>query len=191
LISAPNKLVKAENYGAMKYIKGMKLSKKTGELTPAKKDVIPTIDNDLIQEEEKFDGYYAIVTSELDMPDDEVIARYKGLWKIEETFKITKTTLKARPVYVRKDDSIEAHFLSCFLAVLILRLLELETGGKYSPKKMIDSLNKANVCLLTENTYQAVYYDAVLKTIDEALGTTLNKKYLTLEEIKKLVSDTK
>ncbi len=191
LISSPSRYAKAENFGVMKYIKGMKLDKTTGELKLAKSNVIPTLNEKLIKEEAKFDGYYSIVTSELDMPDNEVIERYKGLWKIEETFKITKTNLKARPVYVKKEDSIEAHFLSCFISVLILRLLELETDYKYSIEKMIDSLKKANVCLLDMNTYKGVYYDEVLEHIDECLNTNLNKKYMSLAEVKKIISDTK
>ncbi len=191
LINSPSRYAKAENYGAMKYIKGMKLDKKTGELTPLRKNVVPKLDTDLIKEEEKFDGYYSIVTSELDMPDEQVINRYRGLWKIEETFKVTKTILKARPVYVRTEESIEAHFLSCFIAVLILRLLELETGSKYSIKTMINSLKKANVDLLEMNKYKAVYYDEVLEHIGNCLGIDFSRKYLTLDEIKKMISQTK
>ena len=101
LISSPSRYAKTENYGALKYIKGMKLDKKTGELTPEKKNTVPVLDTELIEEEEKLDGYYSIVTSELNMPDEEVIEKYKGLWKIEESFKITKTNLKSRPVYVK------------------------------------------------------------------------------------------
>ncbi len=124
------------------------------------------------------------------MPDEEVINRYRGLWKIEETFKVTKTILKARPVYVRTEESIEAHFLSCFIAVLILRLLELETDSKYSIKTMINSLKKANVCLLEMNKYKAVYYDEVLEHIGNCLGIDFSRKYLTLDEIKKIISHT-
>lgn len=191
LIDSPSRYAKAEHYGAMKYIKGMKLDKKTGELTPEKKNVIPMLDYDLIREEEKFDGYYSIVTSELDMPDEEVIEKYRGLWKIEESFKITKTHLKSRPVYLKTDAHIEAHFLTCFLSLLILRILEMKLNQKHSTQTIIESLNKANVVLLEMNKYKAVYYDEVLKDIDLSLGTKLNQKYITLSGIKKMISDTK
>lgn len=169
----------------------MKLDKTTGELTLEKKNVIPTLDYDLIREEEQLDGYYSIVTSELDMPDHEVIENYKGLWKIEESFKITKTLLKSRPVYVKTDAHIEAHFLTCFLALLILRILEMKLQGKHSTEKMVESLKKANVDLIEMNKYKAVYYDEVLKDIDQVLGTKLNQKYLTLSGIKKMIAETK
>ncbi len=167
------------------------MHKKTGELKQAKKDTIPTLDEKQIREDEKFDGYYSIVTSELDMPDMEVIERYRGLWKIEETFKISKSVINSRPVRVSHKESIEAHFLTCFLSLVILRILEKKTEGKYSINKMIESLKKSNVCLLEMNKYKAVYYDEILEHIDKSVGTKLNKKYLLLDDIKKMISETK
>ena len=102
LINSPSKYAKTENYGVLKYIKGMKLDRKTGELSLEKKNSIPVLDEELIREEEKFDGYYSIVSSELDMSDTDIIETYKGLWKIEESFKITKTILMTRPIYVKQ-----------------------------------------------------------------------------------------
>lgn len=191
LISSPSRYAKADSYGALKYIKGMKIDKETGEISEAKKSITPVINTKLILEEEKFDGYYSIVTSELEMDESEVINTYKGLWKIEETFKVTKTTLETRPIYVRKEDSIEAHFLSCFISLLIIRILEMKTKNKYSVEKMIDSLNKSNVDFLEMNKYKGVYYDEILEHIDECIGTELGKKYLILDEIKQMIADTK
>lgn len=191
LINSPARYAKAENYGAMKYIIGMKLDKKTGELTQARKNVIPKLDETLIREEEKYDGYYSIVTSELDMSDDEVIKKYKGLWKIEETFKITKTQLETRPTYVWSDGGIEGHFLTCFLSLLILRILEMKIQGKYSIEKIIDALTQSNAAYLAMNYYKALYYSDVLEWTDACIGTQLDQKYLTLEEIKHMVSETK
>ena len=190
LITSKSRYTKAENYGAMKYIKGMKLDTTTGELKVSK-NVIPVLNTELIEEEEKYDGYYSIVTSELDMPDEEVIEKYRGLWKIEESFKITKTQLKSRPVYLKTQDHIEAHFLSCFLSLLILRVLEAKINRKYSIKDIVTSLQKSNVDLLEMNKYKAVYYDEILKELDECIGTSLGKRYLTLSEIKKMISETK
>ena len=190
LITSKSRYTKAENYGAMKYIKGMKLDTTTGELKVSK-NVIPVLNTELIEEEEKYDGYYSIVTSELDMPDEEVIKKYIGLWKIEESFKITKTQLKSRPIYLKTQDHIEAHFLSCFLSLLILRVLETKINRKYSIKDIVNSLQKSNVDLLEMNKYKAVYYDEILKELDECIGTSLDKRYLTLSEIKKMISETK
>lgn len=191
LINSPSRYAKAENYGAMKYIIGMNLDKKTGELTPARKNTLPYLDEKLIREEEKYDGYYSIVTSELDMSDNELIATYQGLWKIEESFKVTKTQLKAQPAFVWTTESIEAHFLSCFLALTILRILELKTQRNYSIEQMVESINKSRVDLLEMNKYKAVYYDEILEHIDKCIGTNLKRKYLSLSEIKQMISDTK
>lgn len=191
LIKSPSRYAKADNYGAMKYIVGMNLDKKTGELTLAKKGVLPKLNEELIKEEEKYDGYYSIVTSELDMPDTEIIEKYKGLWKIEETFKITKTQLKSRPTYVWSEGGIEGHFLTCFLSLLVLRILQMKTKNEYSIEKLVDSLTKANVDHLTMNYFKSVYYDSVLECIDNNLDISLKQKYMTLEEIKNLVSSTK
>lgn len=191
LINSPSRYARVENYGALKYINGMKVDRKTGELIKEKKDSVPMLDEELIREEEKFDGYYSIVTSELDMPNTEVIETYQGLWKIEESFKITKTILKTRPIYVKKDDHIEAHFLTCFIALLILRILEKKTGHQHSTTEMVDSIKKSRVDLLDMNNYKGVYYDEILAHIDSCMDTCLNKKYLSLEEIKTLISETK
>ncbi len=93
------------------------------------------LDWDQIAKEEQFDGYYALVTSELHMSNREIIDTYRGLWEIEETFQVTKGALEARPVYVSRNDRIEAHFLACFLALVILRLLQWKTGRKHSPRR--------------------------------------------------------
>ncbi len=191
LIDSPSRYAKAEQYGALKYIRGMSLNKETGEIQPVDKNILPVLDEELIREEERYDGYYSIVTSELDMPDMEVIERYRGLWKIEESFRITKSQLETRPVYVRREDCIESHFLTCFLALLILRLLQRHTEYRYSPQQLVSSLKKANVCHLEQNYYKAMYYDDVLESIDEKLQLGLNQQIWTLEEIKKRIAETK
>ena len=81
--------------------------------------------------------------------------------------------------------------MTCFIALLILRILERKTGNKYSAESLIESIKKANVVLLDMNNYKAVYYDKVLEHIDANVGTKLSKKYLSLEEIKTLVAETK
>ena len=73
------------------------------------------------------------------LSDKEIRDIYKGLWKIEESFKITKSNLETRPIYVWTKEHIEAHFLTCFISLVIIRLLEYKTNRKYSTRKMIDS----------------------------------------------------
>jgi hypothetical protein len=92
LVKNPSKYNRATSYGAARYVKNIEYDKKTGEIITSKKR--PVFDEARLREEEKFDGYYAIVTSELDKADEEIIDIYRGLWRIEESFKITKGDLK-------------------------------------------------------------------------------------------------
>lgn len=86
LAANPQKYTKATSYGAAKYVKNLKFDEETGEVLEVKEH--PVFDSARVAEEEKYDGYYAIVTSELDMSDTEVIETYRGLWEIEETFRV-------------------------------------------------------------------------------------------------------
>lgn len=177
------------NKGAYKYIKDEYLDKETGEIL--KKDDYLYIDEEKIKEEEKYDGYYLIVSSELNMHDKEIIERYKGLWKIEESFKITKGHLKSRPVYLRKKDHIEAHFLICFLALIFIRLLEKETDFKFSIYNLIDSMKNLSVTYLDENYYMLDYVDDVSKMFSEILNIDMTKRFWRQSDIKKLIANSK
>lgn len=175
--------------GAYKYIKDEYLDKETGEIL--KKDDYLYIDEERILEEEKYDGYYLIVSSELKMPDKEIIERYRGLWKIEESFKITKSQLKSRPVYVRKKDHIEAHFFICFLALIFIRLLEKETDFKYSVSTLINSIKNLSVTYLDENYYMLDYIDDVSKSFGKILNIDITKRFWRQSDIKNLIANSK
>jgi len=94
--------------------------KKTGEVLTTGKALI--FDEAKVREEERYDGYYSIVTSEEHLTDEEIIETYRGLWEIEKTFKITKSTLESRPVNVSLPEHIDGHFISCFISLIIIRL---------------------------------------------------------------------
>ena len=190
LIKSPAKYNRATAYGAAKYVKGIVFDPKTGEvLTKAKKSL--SLDLDLLREEEKYDGYYGLVTSELDELDQKVINIYRGLWKIEESFKVTKSEFETRPVYLTREEHIEAHFLICFTALLIARILEYVMKNKYSVGTLLDSLKKANCFRLEQNYYVFNYYDQVLADIGQALGLDFSLKYRCLSDIKKILGEVK
>ena len=165
------------------------------------------LDQDKIREEEQFDGYYAIVTSELDKSDSEIIETYHGLWKIEETFKISKSDFKTRPIYVSLESHIEAHFLTCFVALLLTRILELrmnqaklppvkdcpQIDGKrlFSAFELVDSLRKYSCSHIGENIYNFHYTDTVIRSVEQVIGVDLNLKYRKRSEIKKILADMK
>ena len=149
------------------------------------------IDEDKIREEEALDGYYMLLTSEMEASDDEIIDMYRGLWRIEESFKITKSELEARPVYVWTKEHIEAHFLICFVALIIARILEMKLEHRHSVGRILDSLSKAECSLLQQNYYLFDYYDETLRDIGNALDIDFSKRIRTLGEIKKVLADTK
>jgi len=140
LIEDPGKYERATSYGAAKYVKNMEFDKETREIIDSGKK--PFLDLDRIAHDEQLDGYYAIVTSERDMPDAEIIDTYRGLWGIEESFRITKGNLEARPIYVSRGERIEAHFLSCFITLVIMRILQKQTGRRFSCATIADCLNR-------------------------------------------------
>ena len=183
LIKNPGRYTRATSVGAAGYINNYDYDKKTGEIIA--KEL--SLNTEKIQEEEKLDGYYSIVTIELNMSDKEIRDAYKGLWKIEESFKITKSTLEARPVYVWTKEHIEAHFLTCFVSLVILRLLEHKTERKYSSKKIINSLKQYNCSNLKYDIYYFNYRDEIIKTIEKIFNVNLNNKYNKLSEIKKIL----
>jgi transposase len=190
LVNNPAKYNRATSYGAAKYVKDIHFDKATGKIIATAK-IRPMFDEEKVREEEKFDGYYAIVTSEYQKTDDEVIEIYRGLWKIEESFKVTKSDLEARPVFLSRDDHIQAHFLICFLSLAIARILERRLGGIYSFSSIASSLAKTSCTFLAENWYVFDYADEITETVKEKLGIDLSHKYMRLSDIKKILGDTK
>jgi len=189
LIKEPSKFNRSTSYGAAKYIKNLNFDKETGEIINTKG--ILSFDEKKLKEEEMLDGYYAIVTSEFNESDDRIIDIYRGLWRIEESFKITKSDLESRPVYLSREDRIQAHFLICFIALVIARILQHRVGNRYSVSKILESLG--NVCCshVQENCYLFDYRDEVTDAIGEALNIDFNKKFMQLGEIKKILGDVK
>ncbi len=175
--------------GAAKYIKTQQIDKKTGEIFELSE--AHWIDSDKIAEECKYDGYYAIVTSELNMPNEEILDAYRSLWKIEESFKITKTELKTRPINVSTRDHIEAHFLTCFIALLLIRLLQLSTDNKYSTKVLVNELNNITGTYLDKNYYMFDYYSDIVKEFEVITGNDFSKRFITLRDIKKIIANVK
>ncbi len=189
LIANPGKYTRATSYGASGYIKNIEYDKETGEILKTSKKL--DMDWDKLREEEALDGYYAIVTSEYKESSDSIIEMYRGLWRIEESFRVTKSDLEARPVYVSRKDHIEAHFLTCFVALVIARILEIKTDHKYSVGKLLESLGKAECSHIDQNYYLFDYYDHVLKDIGDRFEIDFSRKTLSLGEIKKVLGSVK
>lgn len=176
-----------------------------------------SLDTGLLAHEEALDGYYLICSNvvgteegeppftgaarfrsrdnlfELNRPvsDLDIIDMYRGLWRIEECFRITKSCLEARPVYVSRRDSIEAHFLTCFVALLILRLLEKRTGERIPVGAMVESLRNANLGDIEGECFMNLYCDQHIESIGNSLGIDMTSKYYSPSQVRKLFADVK
>lgn len=189
LIANPGKYTRATSFGAAAYVKNIDFDKETGEILKAGKAL--EIDIEKLKAEEALDGYYVIVTSEYKEKDDRIIEMYRGLWKIEESFRVTKSDLEARPVYVSREEHIEAHFLTCFVALVIGRILEMKIEHKYSISRLLQSLKKAECCFAQQNYYLFNYCDDLLRDIGPLFNIDFTKRVRALGEIKKIFADTK
>ena len=189
LTKNPGSYNRATSYGAAKYVKKVEFDKDTGEILQASS--ILEIDEERLRQEEELDGYYVLVTSEMDESDDKIIDIYRGLWRIEESFRITKSDLETRPVFVSTREHIEGHFLSCFISLTIARILEMKTEHKYSVTQLLASMAKSTCTYISENLYLFSYYDDVLEWIGKKVNIKFNQKVLSLQEIKKIFANTK
>ena len=189
LIANPGKYKMATAKGAAAYISGLAFDKKTGELVDTGEAL--TLNEDKIRDEEKLDGYYAIVTSELDEPDDQIIEMYRGLWRIEESFKITKSVVEARPVYVYKPEHINAHFLICFIALTLARLVELQLDGQFPLSRIVNSLREVSCSHLDTNHYLFDYADDITAALNKQYNLGFGKKIMTLAQIKNFFANAK
>lgn len=189
LIANPGSYTRATSYGAAKYVKNINFDEETGEILSLTQRL--ELDIDKLREEEALDGYYVIITSEYKESDDKIIDIYRGLWRIEESFRVTKSDLEARPVFVSTKDHIDAHFLICFVSLVMARILEMQTNHKYSITRLLESLRKAQCSHIKENLYLFDYYDEVLKDIGKIVGIDYSRKILSLGEIKKYLGMTK
>ena len=183
LIKNPANYTKATSYGCIAYINNISFSKDTGEIVEGKE---LSINEEKIAEEALYDGYYSIVTSEKELSDKEIRDIYKGLWEIEESFKIIKSEFKTRPVFVSTEAHIQAHFLICFVTLLIMRVLEQFLEKRHSVRQIRNSLANYSCSYLDQNYYLFDYRDDVILTIEKTFGLDLSKKIMPLTEIKKI-----
>ena len=167
--------------GGKKYLDLQYLDPQTGELKPY--SPLITIDQEQADFDAQFDGVNVLVTSEIEMTDEEMLDAYKELSKIEDCFRVTKTELESRPVYVWTEDHIQAHFLTCFIALVHLRLLQHQIGWKMSPERVINALNSAKATRLQDNYYR-LQESPDMQELNTLLGIEWNKGFVKFEELK-------
>jgi len=188
MVTNPPALKALIDHTAAKYVRGITIDD-NGVVIETKNVLF--FDHERLLREESLDGYYIISTSEIEKSDTEIIEMYRGLWRIEETFRVTKSDLAARPVFVSRKDHIEAHFLICFVALLIIRILQLKTEWKYSAHALATTLKDASGSYFADNWYLFDHRDKVLDDIGTVLDLDFTKKNLTRGDIRTMVGSTK
>ncbi len=127
-----------------------------------KADIHYYLDEQKIAEEERYDGFYAVCTDLMDEPVSDILKVSEGRWQIEQCFRNMKTDFSARPVYVSREDRIRAHFLTCFLALLVYRVLEAKLGRKYTCDEILTKLREMNFADVEEQGYIPLYTRSAL-----------------------------
>jgi len=148
------------------------------------------IDQSVIDEEEKYDGYYAVATN-LDDDAKDILSINSQRYKIEDCFRILKTNFSTRPVYHSKENRIIAHFMICYTALLIYRLLECKLdqyGTHFTTDNILDTLKNMNVSNSQDMYYTAAYRGSqVCTALNGLYGLGLDKKYYQPKELNKKI----
>ena len=150
-----------------------------------KADILYFLDESKIAEEERYDGLYAVCTDLFDDEPADLLKVSEGRWQIEACFRIMKTDFEARPVYVRREDRIQAHFLICFLSLLVYRLLEKKLGGSYTCSEILDTLRSFKFADVQGQGFMPVYEVTELTDrLHELLGFATDYEFLTKSRMK-------
>ena len=149
-----------------------------------------TMNEDLIKKSVELAGYNMLVTSEISMADKEIYTAYHNLWRIEESFRIMKSQLDARPVYLQKKDAITGHFLICYLAVLLTRLLQFKVlKNNYCSEDLFEFVRDFRVAKISERKYINLSRGTVfIKNFASLCNLPLMSYFLSDGEIKKMLS---
>lgn len=154
---------------------------------------VPFLNTNVIQEEEMYDGFYAVCTNLEDMGIDEIIRINKKRWEIEECFSIMKTEFKSRPAYHSKEERIRAHFLTCYIALFVFRILEKKLNEKYTCEEIIDTLR---TMMMSRPGEKLGYIPAYTRTdltdaLHETFGFRTDYEITTDVNMKKIIRTTK
>ena len=149
------------------------------------------IDESVIADEEKYDGFYAVCTN-LDDSVSSIVKANKRRWEIEECFRIMKTDFEARPVYLNRQDRILAHFITCFIALIVFRYVEKKLDNKYTIGQIIPTLQEMEFMKYEGKGYQPVYTRTELTDdLHEAFGFCTSKQIVPVAKMRNIISETK
>lgn len=178
----PSLLKSSNTFGMKKYIQTEEMDTTTGEIKHTK--TVATFDKEKYERDTALDGYYALVTNDLSLSAFEVVKAYKGLYRIEESFRVTKSDLEGRPVYVWNDAHIRGHFLTCYIALTLYRLLQVKMDQQYSVKTLQEALKSAQAVKLEKDIYLLHTTTDVFRAINRLFTQTLDYKRMRLEDLR-------
>ena len=169
----------------------MKETKCTSDGEIAEKTIYE-LDQNRIAEEAKYDGFYAVITN-LEDNVEEILKINKQRWEIEENFRIMKTDFEARPVYVRRDDRIKAHFLTCYISLLVYRLLEKKLDNQYTCEKILETIRNMQMSLLSGNSGYIPSYKRTDLTdaLHNTFGFRTDYEFITKATMRNIIKNTK
>lgn len=187
---AITKNIKIDNYRQTDYKRFVSKTNITEEGELADKKVY-SLNNKLIEKEEKFDGFYGVCTN-LEDGAEEIIKINKRRWEIEECFRIMKSEFKARPVYLSRQDRILAHFTTCFLSLVIYRFLEKRLEEKYTCNEIIETLRDMNLNKVNEIGYIPAYTRTdITDSLHEKFNFRTDNEITTTKIIKNFLKEIK
>lgn len=167
---------------------GTQAATKEGE----KADILNYLDQEKIDEEALYDGLYAVCTDLLDDEVGDILKVSEGRWQIEECFRIMKTDFSARPVYLQNENRIKAHFLICFLALLIYRLLEKKLDYKYTCENILETLKSMNFAEVQEQGFIPLYKrEKITDDLHAACGFRTDYQFITKSQMKTIQKKSK
>ena len=150
------------------------------------------LDSAKIEEEAQYDGLYAVCTDLLDDPVGDILKVSEGRWQIEADFRIMKTDFSARPVFVQRDDRIKAHFLICFLSLLIFKILERKLEYKYTCEQILDTLRAMNFADIEEQGFMPLYTrTAITDDLHTACGFRTDFQFISKSKMLQIQKSSK
>lgn len=151
-----------------------------------------SLNHSRIEEEAMYDGFYAVITNLEDNPG-EILKINRQRWEIEENFRIMKSEFEARPVYARREDRIKAHFLSCYISLLIYRLLEKKLQGEYTCEQILRTIRSMQVTLLPQNTGYIPSYKRTDLTdeLHKTFGFHTDYEFISKSSMRSIIKETK
>ena len=150
------------------------------------------LDTEKIAAEAQYDGLYAVCTDLLDDDVNDILKVSEGRWQIEECFRIMKTEFSARPVYLREENRIKAHFLICFLSLLVYRMIEKKLEYRYTCDEILDTLKAMNFAEIEEQGFMPLYRrEKITDALHEACGFRTDYQFITKSGMKTIQKKSK